>query len=171
MSTNKFTDSKGRAWTLEIGWPAYQRVKAMGIDLDALVPSKDMPTAQIQASYESLQELIYSPTQFPLVLLAILAPQIKTAGVSEADFHEGFETSDAIDGMISAFMEGLKLFIRCPIRRTIFAKVILWADRAQAMGVKKLNDKTEALMAKAAATAEAEAEAKIDDLLNSGSTN
>jgi hypothetical protein len=168
MDPKKFVDTKGRTWQLEIGWPAFLRVKALGIDLDTYVPKKAMTAEEHQETVEKFLELIYSSSKFPGVLVAILEPQLKAAGVSDADFADGFETVESIEAVTKAFRHSLADFIRDPLRKALFAKAMLGVERMQILQTLKLDANTEKMLAKM----EREAETKIDaELLKILSTN
>ena len=163
-----FIDTKGRSWTVEIGWGTFGRIKTKtGIDLDSLVPRKGMSEAEQQETMARYLELIYSSKEFPAVLMVILDSQMKAAGVSEADFMDGFETSEAIAAITDAFKQALLDFTRDPLQRLILQKMMLGVARMQAIAMRKLDKRTEQLMTQM----ETDLEAKIDSALKSTSTD
>lgn len=110
-----FTDSKGRKWTIEIGWGTMRRVKdKCGVDLNGFTLREGMADAQCKETLRRFTAFIYSPSDFPPVLMTILDSQIKAAGISEDEFMDGFETLAIIDAATNAFVQALADFTRCP---------------------------------------------------------
>jgi hypothetical protein len=162
------TDTKGRSWTIDIGWGTFRRIKdKCGIDLDALVPRKDMTEEEQRATVQKYLDLIYSSTDFPPVLLCILDSQIKAAGITAEDFLDGFESSESIEAVTNAFRQGLSDFIRDPLQKLIFQKTMLGVERAQKMATKRIDAETERILKKM----ETDLNERIDLALKSTSTD
>jgi hypothetical protein len=163
-----FADTKGRSWTMEIGWGTFRRVKAAcGIDLESFSVRKDMTEAQQQEVIERFLALIYSSTDFPPVLMAILDSQMKAAGVSDADFMDGFETQESIDAVTNAFRQALADFTRDPLARMAMQKMMQGVEKAQKIAMKRMDQQTEAKLQEMETTLNA----KIDLALKNASTD
>lgn len=161
-------DAKGRSWTLVIGWGTICRVKAAcGIDLGSFAVRKDMTEAQQQEVIERFLALIYSSTDFPPVLMTILDSQMKAAGVSDADFMDGFESQESITAVTNAFRQALSDFTRDPLARMAMQKMMQGVEKAQALAMKRMEQQTEAKMQEM----EAMLNAKIDLALKNASTD
>lgn len=162
-----FTDNKGRAWTLQIGWGTFARVKEKcGLDLNSFTVRKDMSEAQQQEVIERFLALIYSSTDFPPVLMSILDSQMKAANVSEADFMDGFDSEESITAITNAFRQALADFTRDPLARTVMKKMMLGVERAQAIAMKRMDAATETKLLEM----ETLLNAKIDSALKNMST-
>jgi hypothetical protein len=163
-----FTDSKGRSWSMLIGWGTFQRVKQRcGLDLNSLVPVKGMKPADHDAIVQRYHDLIYSTVEFPSVVMVILESQMKAAGVTEDEFMDGFETPESVDSLIGAFRQALIDFIPDPLRKAILRKVLQGIDRMQMIAEQELETRTEAMLTQG----EADFRAKIESTLKKPSTD
>jgi len=162
------TDTKGRAWNMEIGWGTFRRVKEKtGIDLDTFVPRKGMTKEDHTKAVERFLDLIYSSTDFPPVLMTILDSQMKAAGVSEDDFMNSFESPQSITAITDAFRQALVDFIPDPLRKALFLKTQQGVARMQAMAMNRLDANTEAIIQ----AAERKLDKEIESTLKSLSTD
>jgi hypothetical protein len=167
-----FTDTKGRSWNMEIGWPAFLRVKnKCGLDLNSLIPHKGAKDEDNESAIQKFLDLIHSSTDFPPVLTAILETQMKAANVTEADFMDGFETGESIEAAMLAFRQGLTDFIRDPLQKMIFTKAMQGVEKAMTAAVKTGSDHMDEATEKVIGTMRQRMSQELDSRLQKLSTD
>jgi hypothetical protein len=167
-----FTDTKGRSWNMEIGWPAFLRVKnKCGLDLNSLIPHKGDKDQEHESKIQKFLNLIHSSTDFPPVLTAILETQMKAAGVTDADFMDGFETGESIEAAMLAFRQGLTDFIRDPLQKMIFTKAMQGVEKAMGAAVKTGSDHMDEATEKVIGTMRQRMSQELDSRLKKLSTD
>lgn len=115
-----FTDTQGRAWTIDVTVTALRRVNALvGVDL-----------AQAFTKPAVLGELIDNPVALADVLYALCQPQAKERGVSDEQFGEGL-AGDVINAATWALLEGLRSFQRSPAAREAIGRLMTAMKRQE----------------------------------------
>jgi hypothetical protein len=127
----KFVDSRGRVWVVEISTATIKRVRALtGVNLYEVVDGDLME--KLEADIVLFCDLLY----------AICKPQADRDRVSDEQFGEGL-AGDVIDEATTAFIEAMLQFLperhRHRTRRAV-AKYQRTQDRLNQMIVTKLDD-------------------------------
>lgn len=113
-----FTDTAGRAWTVELNIAAVKRVRSLtGTDLLEVLGGK------------LIDRLISDPVLLVDVLFAVLKPEADAKGVGDEDFGRGM-AGDAIDQATQALLQAIVSFCPSPKDRAALGRVLEATNKA-----------------------------------------